>query len=128
MKALRNMFLFAVATAALLFLWALFTVASQSSDPVSLYHASITDWPSLAVDHIKKNLVVFLRWGAILFVVLPIITKTILYMRDGHKSSSEAHAETDDDGPRPQTAWEQLNQAKAVGHPDPAPIERRRVS
>jgi hypothetical protein len=82
----------------------------------------------LAIDHIKKNLVVFLRWGVILFLVLPIIRKAILYIRHGHKSSSDAPTEIDDDGPRPQTAWEQLNQAKAVRLADPAPVERHRVS
>lgn len=128
MKSLRNMCLLVAATAAVLYLWSLFTVASQASDPVSLYHSSFTDWPSLAVDHIRKNLAVFLRWGVILFLVLTIVTKTILYLRRGRTPSSDAHPETKDDGPPPQTAWDQLNHAKAVELADPAPVVRHRAS
>jgi hypothetical protein len=126
MKALRNLLLFAAASAAMLFLWALFMVASQSSDPTGLYHASIIDWPSLAVGHIKKNLAVFLRWGMVVFVVLPIITQTILYMRRDHNSNTDSHTATEDAGPRSQTAWEQLSQAKAARLADPSPVGQRR--
>ena len=128
MKALRSIFLFAAATAIVLFLWAFFTVASQSSDPTGLYHASFKDWPSLAIDHIRKHLTVFLRWGVILFLVLPIITKTIRYKRGAHHPTSDAHTLADDAGPRSQTAWEQLNKAKAARLAKQAPVEHRRVS
>ena len=128
MKSLRNLFLFVAATAAVLYVWALFTVASQSSDPTGLYHASITDWPALAVDHIKRHLAVFLRWGAVLLVALPIVTKTILNLRHDRNSSSEAHPVANDKGPRPQTAWDEMNQARPARVADPATIEHRRVS
>jgi len=128
MKALRNLFLLAVTTAAVLFFYALYMVASQSSDPTSLNHASFTDWPSLAIEHIKKNHSVFLRWGVILFLVLPIIAKTILNIRHGRNSSPNANAAADDAGPRPQTAWDELNKAKAAKLPGPAPVPHRRVS
>ena len=128
MKTLRYMFLVAVATVAVLFLWAFFTVASQASDPVSLYHASFADWPSLAVDHIMKNLGVFSRWGVIIFLVFSLITKIVLHVRYPQSSISDADAEVDDHGPRPPTAWEQLSQAKAAKLADPSPVERHRVS
>jgi len=128
MKALQNIFLFAAATAIVLFLWAFFTVASQSSDPTGLYHAAIKDWPSLAVDYIQKHLMMFLRWGVILFLALPIITKTIRNRRRGRHSTSDAHPATDDAGPRSQTAWEQLNEAKRVKLADPAPMKHHHVS
>jgi len=128
MKTLRNIFLYAVAAAAVVFFWSLFTVASQSSDPTGLYHSSFTDWPSLAVDHVKKSPGVSLRWGMLLFIVLPIITKTIQYFRGGHKSSSDAHTTVNDAGPRVETAWEQLNHTRAKRLADPAPVEHRRVS
>jgi len=128
MKALRNLVLLAFTTAAALFFYALYMVASQSSDPTNLNHASFTDWPSLAIEHIKKNQAVFLRWGVILFLVLPIITKTILNLRYGRHSTSDAHPPINDAGPRSQTAWEQLSQAKKVEHVGPETVGHRRVS
>lgn len=139
-KALRDMCLFAVATAGLLFLLAIFTVAFQIPNKAGLDQSSVTNLLSLAFTHIKNNIVSFLRWGLILFFAFPIVVKTILHKRHlrwnlnsevppvhtaSHYDPGMTYRSLDR---RPKTYWEQISQGSAARAADSAPIDRRRVS
>ena len=139
-KALRDLCLFAVATAGLLFLLAIITVAFQLPNKVGLDHSSISNLMSLAFAHIKNNIVSFLRWGLILFFAFPIVMKTMLHKRhlrwNLNSDVPPVHtAQRYEPGAsyrsvdrRPKTYWEQISPGSSSRVADSAPIDRRRVS
>ena len=139
-KALRDLSLSAVATAGILFLAAIITVASETPNKIGLDHSSISNLMSLAFAHIKNNIVSFLRWGLILFFAFPIVVKTVLHKRPLRWSSnsevppvrSASHYEPGVSyrsvDRRPKTYWEQISQGNAARVADSAPFDRRRVS
>jgi hypothetical protein len=138
-KALRDACLFAVATAGLLFLLAVITVAFQLPNKVGLDHSSVTSLLSLAFVHIKTNIVSFLRWGLILFFAFPILLKVVLHKRHLrwnvnsdvppiHTSHYEPGVSYRSVDRRPKTYWEQINAGDSAGRGDSGSIGRRRVS
>jgi hypothetical protein len=139
-KALRDLGLFAVATAGLLFLFAIITVAFQIPNKIGLDHSSISNLISLAFAHIKDNIVSFLRWGLILFLAFPIVMKTLLHKRHlrwnmnsdvppvhtaPHYEPGTSYRSVDR---RPQTYWEQISRGNEARVADSGSIQRRRVS
>lgn len=139
-KALRDVCLFAVATAGLLFLLAVITVAFQLPNKAGIDHSSLANLSSLAFAHIKNNIVSFLRWGLILFFAFPIVLKIVLHKRhlrwNLNSDVPPIHtAPRYEPGTsyrsldrRPQTYWEQISQGNAGRSADSAPGQRRRVS
>lgn len=139
-RALRDACLFAVATAGLLFLLAVVTVAFQLPNNAGINQSSVSNLLSLAFVHIKANIVSFLRWGLILFFAFPILLKMFLHKRHlrwnlnsdvppVHTASRyEPGVSYRSVDRRPKTYWEQINPGNSTGRADSAPIDRRRVS